>query len=463
MSRTTSAPKSRMFSFSAASISDDLATATINKMLREYNEDHRPATKVEEKHLRPTLDFIESVTGQKIRGIHKPLPLATLKTINALYRASQVRALSLFVHIWPPWCGGKPTLEFRSSGDIVANKDGARAVGALLKTFEIGIDPKALRAINQFMPPVWELMEKTFDEDQELLNPVRERTGNDLNKRVRAYDGMTASVERMKLIPLRQPPALNEVIYTYLRGLEFQHFVREYEEIMKAARLHDPVAPIADLVGWLCRDMEKEFDRVIFPQEPMFSVNDFLWLEKCWSQQINQIVEHATTFPVKSWRIQAMFNHAQKVIYAHKVHSHRFKDLDDRLFSLIECISAVCAVHHQYKVKTRYKPYWTGQKSVGHNPLSALKRKRTVQMLAEENYVPHGTLQLLRGRFVEFCSTFEGQLDSVRAYQQFNLARLKRIAEIWRSNDIRFICLEVQRLYLVSQVEGLVDWQGVDC
>ena len=432
----------------------------IEELQNERNTNDSDGPQVTFGTLEATWLRLESIMGQKIGNLRDSLPLSTLRTIKTLYRLSQREGINLLKHIAPPIPGKTATVEFRSFGNAASYDEGSNAMRDLLRAFEVGLHPRLLGAVEWCLPRRDELLDGIASQDNAILFPIRQRFGHDDSALIAAYREMTEVVESFPVQPVANSLPMNEVFYTYVRSLELQHWAGELPDLNRRMRVSAQIDPIPGELEALCAEFGSYFGGRVAASQPMISITGFREIVGKVPESFVKAAERATGLTIKRKRITGLVEQARKVLYTYKVHSHRWEQLDTPLFSIIECVAAFCSILYQGQLGEPYERRYTGAQSGPKTVVGALEPEKNVEKLVVKDLIPMGPLLILQGTLAEYCAAFEGTLDRLRAYRAFNSARIQKVAEIFRSNDIAFIAQSLEIfgkscLYKAEEIAGL--------
>lgn len=453
------------FDFSKGRGVDDRQSGTLRELLDDLDPKYAPAegAEITLDSLETTRTFIHELTGRTHNSLTESLPLSTLKTIKLLYLHSKKAKTQLFRHLQAPHDGARPTLEFRITGNAPRNKMAVKAINDLVMQLALEIPSDRRDYIDGMLLRKNALLECIVREQAQILEPLHAAFGHAppaLREAVKALTLLTAAYEPSTRLH-REPP-LHEALYTRIRALPLLHFVGEYQTIIERAQLTAPVPPIHDQIAQFCEVLPKKIGVSIQPHNPIMSIQSLDDFVDEHALPLAKLIKQATGISSNRRDLLNIRNQAAKVLHAHLFHQSGPVNLSETRLSVSDCVAALCTIRQQQNgaQKIPYTPRWIGQKSseTTRKVFNQLDRDKPIEALYEEDYIPHGTLQLLYHRFCALHAAFVDQTDTHRAWMAFRIAHLKAYATCHACIDIDGITLSLRGLddYCMRCAEEIV-------
>lgn len=388
---------------------------------------------VTKKDLQTTLDGIKNTIAQDLSNSEVDYPATTLKVIKLMYKMTKSRKSHLFGLIKPP--RGKPTSEFSENESVIAD---------LIAYLSIEIPEERLKNIHVQLLTSPKLLECIALENEEITAPIRTFHSGDNHRISAAYHELAECIEEYQPERLATTSIpLGETLYIYLRTLEFQHFVGEYEEIVEKSRIEDEINDVRIEIIGLCDFLSEEGKTKIFPNTVVTSINEFPGLVRNHATRFRGIVKSATGLSVRSDKFEEIVSYASRILVMYSWTCFGEKNMDAVVISISDCIAALCAVRHQQVKKTTHQPRVHGQKTPGKSPLRAFAKERTNEELIKTDFIPHGVSQLMHQRFCQIHDHMTGCYQRNKAYSRFNIERLKKYVYCLQSYEIDSIIRSV--------------------
>ncbi len=440
------------FDFGIKSDTDGDRKWTIKDLLDELNyEKFRTATGVEAKKsdsngtavtydsLSGALKFIDEIakTG-KIKQA-QAVPLTTLKTIKLLYNMNEGSDKHLFTMLKSPLRADRATLDFYTTESPSANSKGNSIVKHLLSSLRKEVDPLVLSGIDTSFLTYSKLLECIAKENEEILGPIYKKHSAHPKSLTRAFNFLAELIkkyeQRTRLTP--ENP-VHEKLYTYLRALPFVHFVKEDQYIAKLAEVKDNINNIDIDIDNFCNDISKVRGVSVLYDTPIVSINSFPAFVEENTLILAKLINSATGISSEKRDLLGIIKKASKLLCVFEFHQWRDISLDAVNLSVADCVSALCAIRYQQKVKTNYSVYWPGitQNEKGTSILRQMEESKGCEELFEFNYIPHGINLFMYHRFSYFYMALTGQLERYLAWKRLEAERFNKYIECYRSNDV---------------------------
>lgn len=435
-------------------------TGTIKELLAELNQERELAEKANAhgkaangvlvgiNSLTTTLKGIERITGRKIpKSEISRVSVSDLKTVKRLYLTGLEHGVKVFTIIDPPHLrGDKWTLEFRESVPAPRNKTATLAIQDLLTRFAIDVPSDRREAIERALPQLSELLLQIENENAHIGRILKHGFRDDMDAVTSAHQELTAWVDEYPATTSPSSNPLDEAVYTYLRTLRFAHFALGFKKAFELAEIKGAIEPIADHMDLLAYAVSKRVGQPLQLATPFLAIDQFDSFVDDWKDQLSRAITSATGFPVARSEIADLSEAAKRVLILYGSFDLGKRDTDSSILSIWDCVSALCTIRHQQEADTRHAAYWPSQPTQGDVILRQLlpslrdKRKphgyRSIEDLFTEDYVPHVINQIIYQRFCNMQSALLGLAEVHTAQMSFRVARLTKLAEIFRMTDV---------------------------
>lgn len=461
MVATTDSGQSEIqFDFTPGSDPDGTQTGTIKELLEEINQQNGnliSGAVLDEKSLRGPIELVCRITGGQIKGTVQQLPLTTLKTIKLLYEKNDEYGIQLFRHLAMPGESEKPTMEHRNSRNTQRNVTFPKIANEIMEALAREIPAERLAQIETSLLSPPKLLECIFYENEEILAPLFRTFKGSSTSFTESYRFLT---EETRNFPQRKYALVipaHEALYTYINTLPFFHFVGEYKKIIELARISPPVPSMQDEIKQFCKELSEQTGESIGYNTPITSVEEFPEFIQKHDVQLRALVESATGISSRKDDFVDTANLTSKVVNAYVFHQEHKIPLHVTTLSAADCVAALCTVRHQQKEKTNYSPAWIGRsnKEIQTSPLKQMDRKRGIEELYSDDYIPHGAMQFMYYRFCEFHAGFIDDMERHNAWMGFQVARLERYAKCFLSNDIDQINRSIMDLNTFCSLQAI--------
>lgn len=443
--------------------SDNDSPADFSELLREINGIKKEGRGEnvggkEKRDFGTVLKGIEATVNRRIGDHAGEITVADLKVVKLLYRITKERASHLFGLIAHPDHGGKgATLEFRDSfldrqiEEPTSNDDRIEEnellVADLIAYLSVEVPEISLKAIHAQLLTNSKMLKNIAHENHEILLPIRNASSWLRRDPAPYYFSLAQTIDSYSdVAPSTPANSLSESLYTYLRSLQFQHFVCMYTDIAEKAISPDEINSICSEIDQFCEEFSMANMSAIGPDTPITSIGEFPGLIKKKSAQFRSIVKSATGLATRDYELDDICNHASKILATYIWMTFSEKDISKECISITDCLASLIAVRHQQFVKTNYKPRWFGLKDVGNSPLRYFDRERSIIDLQATDYIPEGVSQLLYQRFCQIHSLLIGEHDRHASWMKFQSSRLRQYVECMQSNNISRIGASIRNL-----------------
>lgn len=437
-------------------------TATLSDLLEELNEYPEKirgtsASGITTEHLETCLKGIKHITGLDLQGKNVEYHISVLKVVRLFYKLTKHRKSHLFGLIEPPYVSFKPTMEFKDASPDPFNEEDSLLVADLISYLSLEIPEERLKHIHVQLLTSSKLLECIVNENEEIVAPIRARHSDNDKSMTHYYLSVAERIKNFRAentITFNRP--LDEIIYTYLRTLRFQHFVGEYEQIVIKSSVKIEMSESVEKINLLCKKIGAINEQYIDPYTEIISINTFQDFVKNNDKGIRKTIKSITglsirrehldgdTRPEEKYIIEIV-SHAKKILTLYLWHSFKSKNLDEPLLSVSDCIAALSAVRYQQSSKTNHAPYWFGQDEPRDGILRFFAREKGIKELQETDYIPQGIAQLMYIRFCHIHAIMAGQGERHEAWMQFQVERLNKYSQCLQSYDIDTIIHSVRQ------------------
>ncbi|MFO1348764.1 MAG: hypothetical protein U1F12_09325 [Pseudomonadales bacterium] len=406
------------------------------------------------KDLQTVLTGITNTTGYDFSDRSIYYPMTSLKVVSLLHKMMKLRKSHLFSLIEPPHTSKRPTLDFRDTTPDPLNENDTLVIADLISYLSIEIPKEKLKAIHiQLLTPS-KLLECIALENMEITDPIRTYYRNDTDKISLAYTKLAEDIEKFELKqPIKRQIPLDELLYTYLRTLEFQHFTGEIALITEKIKAAEKPNDITTELTKLCNEIGEELDNPISINTAIISIEDLQLFSDIHSKKLRSIIRKATGIYVRKDAIETkssenspdnIIDHSKKILYLFCIHKYGEVDQDKKIISVVDIISAMCTVlYQQKKNKISHSPYVIGQKTPGDNTLRYFSKGKDLKSLIETDTIPHSINQVMYRRFNHIYTHITNDEKKHDAWVDLDIATLNKYTQCLQSYDIDTIISSV--------------------
>lgn len=437
-------------------------TGTISELLAEINLDYNPRSgePASFKSLKPTRDLINKITGINFRRATDQIPLSALKTIKLLFMTNhESKKMNLFSRIEPPAISGKPTMDSATGTSIARDKYGASVIRTLSSQLALEIGADKLKSFYDLLKnsgkrsAAEELNAHIEQTNDEIYRLLVSRLGSDNIKLANAYYRLAKVIDGVRYTKAEDadPPPLNEAIFTHLQGLGFVHFALHHRDFIRKIRVSQTIHSIDIEVNALCQTLSKEKGAIVFPDERIFSVNNFHHLVAGYPKKFISLVRAATKLDTRKKTLFENTLRAKRILASHGYRCYDETDLDARLLSVLDIVAALCSVRYQQKVKTECDPKWVGQVSQGKDPQRHFDKATDL----DDPYQHQGVFQIYFYRFSEYLSAFTKKTESNNAWMAYQISRFDVYTKILQLNHINGIVASAHHFDEICMQEAM--------
>lgn len=433
-------------------------TGTIRELLYEINKENRPpdrqrnvaaaeqlkkvrqAATVDNGSLDTVREGIKKILNREVTTrLTERIPLTDLKTVYLLYRCNDDNDIELFGRLQLPHLN-RPSLEFRTEGNALGNDSYIPFFDHLQRQLSKEIDGDRLELIHQHIPTRDLMLLEIEKHNARLTHMLRDWLQGDSIAMRRAYQELAKTIDDLSPAACSDPTNdLHEALYTHIRTLPFQHFVYGFETVVQKSSSNIPVVPIRRDLRRFCRAVGKDVDPLL---SKVASIDSFTTFVAEHQATLRALVQKATVVPTDGRQFDSLIEPARRILNILS-NIHYDKDNDTNTLSPLDCVAALCTSRFQIGRKRPEKieddPFWMAVPSQGSNLVRHMDTERPIEDLYEEDFIPHSVLQILYHRFNFICSALLYGMDNHRSFMTFQVARLKKQAEILRSNDVDVI------------------------
>lgn len=447
-------------------------TGTIRELYDEIDAENRPAFRKSRIRTKKEIDLLENakqataVDNERLDtvrdGIRKAInrtittrtteqiPLTELKTIYLLYRCNDDLEIELFGRLEPPHLG-KPSLEFRTEGDALGNKSYTTVFNRLQTQLRKEIAKDRLDLIHRYIPTRDIMLLEIKEKNARVTQTLWEWMQGDSDAITTAYQELARDIDGFT--PREEPSTnpLHEALYTHIQALPFQHHACGFEQAIQKAYSNLPVICVEQDLKHFCEGLGENVHPLL---SKVTSIDQFTTFASEHADELIPLVEKATGVKTDDRQFETTIEPARCILHILSK-LHYFKDNHINTLSPLDCIAALCTSRFQVgknrPEKIEDRPYWMGQESQGKNIVHQLDTDRPIEDLYVDDSIPHSAKQILYNRFGFISSALMYDTNHHKAYMDFQIARLKKHAEILRSNDVDVIIPSIDQLEFYIQ------------
>ena len=389
------------------------------------------------RDLDTVLNGLERTLRSAVRLPNAKYPIETLRTIKLLYGMTKERKSHLFGLIEHPEISGKPSVEYDDEPRQLDPTEDSLLLADLIAYLSIDISKDRIVRIHQQLLNSSNLLECIVADNMEILEPVKIACLEENQPVHEAYQRVTKSIEMYRHSKNeRAPPPIHESLYTYLRALQFHHFVGEYEALYEKSKFSMPVNSISSELDQICLDLINERGILVKRDTPIVSVDELPKFVLDRSLLFRGLIKSILGLETRKEALAEICSHASKILCMYEFQMHHKEDTDMVIASIADCVAALCTVRLEQHQPTSHEPRRFGDASLGKNALRFLDSKRPADDIARYSYIPHGTRLLIYLRFCEMHERIADDMDAHRAFMQFQIVRLRKFAECYSINNI---------------------------
>ncbi|OOG51255.1 hypothetical protein [Rhodanobacter sp. C01] len=415
--------------------------ADINGSCRKKLQGEKLSEKTK-RDLGTVLRGIQKITGRNIANEPSERSLQNLKVVKLMYRLTKERHSHLFSFIGRPRKAKYHKLKFQDAFPHPRDQLGALLFADLLSYIRVEISDDRLARINGNLRNLPETLLAVEKQNADISRILSLRFPDDLQAKALAYRRLAESINTYVPYHAQSTNTLDEAVYTYLRTLGFVHFAGGYEQAIKKSVISREITPVEPDLELLCLSISKSMGHPVFGYTLVTSLNQFPEFVNAWASQVISLIEKATGIEVEKRHLPKITERAKRILHLYCYFDVSDKDSDAACLSVLDCVVALCTVHHEQFEKTTHQAYWHGQRTQAKNVLLQLQIDRRIEDLYIEDYVPHGINQILYNRWcymhAALVMTKDGQ-DYLDAWMSLQVAGIKKYAECLRSNDVDVI------------------------
>lgn len=433
----------------------DLLNALNSKVIKENGE------LITLKSLKRTLEFLKKAIGLEVKGKNHPLPLTVLKTIRILFLADYNHSKNVLRLLAPPQADGIASMEFSTVTTIPRDEEASSLIQELSGLLALEIDPSRIEMLSQALGQrekhsVSENILLHFEYTNDAVSKIlHDAFGDDEDHLTEVLHSLTTPLNQFRVEPMegRVPPA-NEAMYTYLQTLPFLHFIQHYPKHLEATRIRGEIGCITEEAERLCQVAAQGTLNHHRPASRVFSVSTFHHLLREYPEEMCELVHKATGIPTTVRQLQAHRDRVRPLLISYAYRSFDCTDPDATVLSVYDAVAAFCSFRHQQVDGDHYKPYWHGQTDQGKNP----QRLFDKGLSDGHPYQYQGVLQIYLNRFYEYRASFLGNIDSYRAWMNYQVAVLGAYRSVLDLKDIVAVAkgLTTLNVYCIAAAEDLV-------
>lgn len=459
-----------------------IQVATVRDLLDEINAEagRDDGVVVEFRSLARALQLIQDVAGVTIGSVSEPVDVNTLRVIKLLFRMSDKRvdgdgnrtnSRNIYALLQRP----KP-LESSVEAAKKGRKDPARAtmesctgttvtrdplgkalIGEFVAALSQGIDPEKLATMEAILagPEMFEMDQAVALSGasaglnhalQEQLKPKNRVTRSDAEKLLdhialgtgavedlffrlfggndrrmaQAFRMLTGEIRKIgfKRIGRTRVP-VHEALYIHARTLGLQHFILHHRAYVPRTHVVDDIQGIEPEVWSFCKEVSEKEGVCFGPKDHAILLGRFEEFARAHLGGLMALVERATGLVTPESAHEKNVCRAEKIARWAVYRRYDRRPPEDPCICVLDVIAALCAVRYQQKKKTKYEPYWEGQRSQGTSPQRMLDAS-----IKNPDLGPHqGVFLLYYRRYTDYLAAFMGTVESHRAFTEFELCR----------------------------------------
>lgn len=448
------------------SVADNSQSAKLMDLFDEINGprselDGQNAGRLSKHFFRTTLEGIKDTVGYDLSDSEREHPITSIRVLKRLYEVKSRRP-QLFTLIGQPSERAEPTLAFTDPDRLIAD---------LISYLSVEIPEDKLRQIHARLLTSPMLVVSIDCENRKIIEQVPKRCAGDVGRIVSVYHELAECVEEYEpeLEASGEIP-LDEALYTYLRTLEFRHYVRGFEKLVAITSVSHKIKDISAEIGEFCSFLSVEYERQIQPFSKEWSVNEFPVFVKAHEKKFRDLIASAMTTEVKKARFDEIIDQATKILSNYIWSYFWEKDLNIRLISLTDCIAALCAVSLRKMEGIGKLLAVQGEDIKRTSAKKYLSEENTIEFLQRTDFIPQAVNELMYRRFCRIHAYMIGQSEIHDAWMRFDLERLKKYEQCLQSCDIDSIIHTIHRFndycnLMVSRLLGLDEigqWMNED-
>lgn len=368
--------------------------------------------------------------------------LKVLKLLLVLVRQREPRLID-FLTKEPP---EKVSLEIRDAFPITKNEQNTYLLSDLKSYLTIEMDEARTHEIDAFFYHFIRRCGAT----QRSLEAQITTDFSASHETEGALDLFTASLkEFVPRAPKREAP-LDEALYVYLCRYECVHFFKEIERIIATTTPRAQVAPVPHEVQAFRTKLAARFKAPEGGTIAEFAIKlrQFPDFFQDYMADILPITQKTIGFPVESQSYCNAIGPAHELLRLRLFFSLTPSgDInEDKPFTLLLGISAICAVLHQRHVeRTKYDIYWPGRKTQGSSLMTPLEEGLHLHERRTDWAVPEAILQIWDLRLQWMHDSLVGATAINSRKVSLRLALSNMLLACTASSDIGHVVDELQR------------------
>ena len=449
------------FDFSAG-----VEVGTTKELLVEINNEIKRSSfeEITFKSLKPTLAFIEDITGVAIKNSDEPLPLVVLKVIKLLFTANEKSSIHLFRLLQRPEAGKKPTMEFCTGTTIPRDEkavEGARIINEITAALAKEISEDKIQLLKRMLgdketQSTAEKFQRHIERASLTAEEIFEIRFHGENFRVaNALGELAYRIASMSLSGGNVSTALiHETIYIHLETLALQHFILHHPQRIREVRIKGSIGSIDQSVWSLCEKLSEAKGEHIEPNDEVVPLAKCDALVMMYLEDFISLVKHATGCTTRKDRFVENIRRAKAILVSSVLRRPDDDRADaDRLkgacVSVLDMVAALCSFRYQQEQKgSKYHAYWIGQGSAGESP----QRMFDEGLRKHDPHQHQGVFQLYYYRFEEYRASFMKTSESHAAWMGFQARRFdsylmalraRSIVALWASaSALDYQCIE---------------------
>jgi len=444
-------------------------TGTIRELIEELNIEYPKINgeRINMASLTGLLNFIEGVAGQRIYDPYEQLPISTIKLIKLLYVENEKSGKHLFRLLSPPGDMSKPTMEFSTGTTIPRDVSTANLLDSIASTLSLEIPEDKLELFGKIIgddarQSTSEKLLRHIERANEVIsNILTDRIVDDDLGQANAYSSLSRYMDlfRFRGVPGAVTPLI-EAVFVHIETLALQHFILHHKSHLEEIRIGRKIGSIDSGLEDLCKTLSEQPGVLsVDPFKNIFSVKNFYHIVFAYPSEFTSLVKLATGLDTRKRRLVENTARARALLTSHAYRSFGESNPGAPTISIVDIVAALCSFRIQQEIKTKYSPYWHGQKSQGVDP----QRMFDKGLRKHDPHQHQGVFQIYYYRFLEYRAEFYGTSPSHNAWMAFQQSRLDSYLRIARLNGIIRIFVastSFDHLCMEKAMEIALDYPG---
>ena len=433
------------------------------------------------RSLAKTLSFVKEISGVEIKSELEEVDIMTLKVVKLLFSMSDKRvdesgkrnnSRNIFALLQRP----KPletnvetakkgrkdpataTMESCTGTTITRDPLGEALIGAFVDALSQGVDPEKLATMEAILagPEMFEMDQAvalsgasagldhalqdqlkpknrvTRSDAEKLLDHIALGTGavEDLffrlfeesdSRMADAFRMLTREIRKIgfKRIGRTNVP-VHEAMYVHARTLGLQHFMLHHRAYVPEIHVMGDIPFIERDIWSFCEEVGDREGISFGPKEYVIPLGRFEEFATAHACALRELVERVTDLVTPESVHKKDVKRAGKIARWAVYRRYDRCPPENPRICVLDVIAALCSVRYQQKKKTKYEPYWEGQQSQGTSP----QRMLDASIKDPDLGLHQGIFLLYYNRYKDYLAAFMGNMETRRAFAEFELCRL---------------------------------------